>query len=170
MRKSKEPKPASAIALFKSPHIHAIDGRAVCFVAAEHVGAAVMLSEAVVCLPDGPTPRAHRCRTDYSALVARDPKLAISVEHEIIRMRLLTGSMLRSAITEKEPRWFELFMQSGRDLLVPLEEDEFACLALAERSTYAFGWVFEKTQCRVLREYLGPLLALPAVSRTTLPF
>jgi hypothetical protein len=156
--------------LLKSADIALIEGRAIVILAAEDAGAATMISEAVVCLPHETAPLAHRCRTDYSALSQHRSKFVPSIEQEHRRMWLLAGGMLRRHIRDKEPQVFERFVTSGHHLLVELSDGEFTEITLAERSAYPFQTVFEQTQCRCLREYLGELLDLPPLVRTISPF
>jgi hypothetical protein len=91
-------------------------------------------------------------------------------DEELRQMRLLAGSALRRHITEKEPAVYGRFVSSGHHLLVDLEEDDLIQIILGARSTYPFQFIFEGTQCRCLREYLGDLLRLPQISRTISPF
>jgi hypothetical protein len=164
MRKPKD------VLLLRSADIALLDGRAICMLAAEDAGAHIKLAEAVVCLPHATAPLAHRCRSDYSELARHRSKSVPSLEREIRRMWRVAGGMLRRHISEKEPRVFERLVTSGRDLFIDLDEDEFVEITLSERSVYPFQWVFEHTQCRCLREYLGELLQLPPITRTTSPF
>jgi hypothetical protein len=162
-------KPKS-VSLLKSADFELLDGRAICVLAAEDAGAAVMICEGVVCLPRQPSPLfAQRSRTDYSTLAEHRSKRSPAIE-ELRHMRLLAGGALRRHITEKEPGIYARFVSSGHHLFVDLDEDEFTEIILAERSVYPFQFIFEQIQCRCLREYLGDLLKLPQISRTISPF
>ncbi len=157
-----------AISLARSSILDPWDGRILVIMGAEHQSDHTMISEVVVCFPDGTHPKAMRHRTDYSA-VAESSDLTPSVEQEIRRLSVVAYAILREALKEADKDWRMSFSER-RELLDNMTAEDLEFVAMTEDHRYPFHWILDHTKCGAIRDGIKRLVSLPRIVRNETSF